>query len=144
MTKAKPLRLIAEDAADLAVISAALQDAVAQVGDIRFDAKARSLTLEMNRFRWEVGEARDGERVRAALQLNGVLGVKALRLRREPKDAVVELLAVTFDETDAPGGVVTLTFSGGGEMACEVECIDAVLADVGAPWPTKSRPAHTV
>lgn len=141
MAQAKPLRLMAEDAADLAVLSAALQDAVAQVGDIRFEAKARSLTLAMNRFRWEAGAR---ERVRTGLQLNGVLGVKALRLRREPKDAVVELLAIAFETGEAPGGTVTLTFAGGGELACEVECIDAVLADLSDPWPTKNKPTHAV
>ena len=32
-----PLRLLAQDADDLAVISAAMQDAVAKVGDIFFE-----------------------------------------------------------------------------------------------------------
>ena len=40
------LRLLAEDAEDLAVISAALQDAVGLVGDIAFDAKTQRLTLD--------------------------------------------------------------------------------------------------
>ena len=44
------LRLLAEDAEDLAIVSAALQDAVGLVGDIAFDAKAQRLTLGLNRF----------------------------------------------------------------------------------------------
>ena len=47
------LKLRAEDAEDLAVISSALQDAVGKIGDIAFDAGARRLTLGLNRFRWE-------------------------------------------------------------------------------------------
>lgn len=140
---AKSLRLIAEDAVDLKIVSAALQDAVAQVGDIRFDPKARRLDLLLNRFRWEdVRGKTGGERVRAALQLAGVLTVQAKRLRREPKDAVVSLLSIDFHPGDAPAGVVTLAFAGGGELRCEVECVDAMLADVSAPWPTRRRPAH--
>jgi hypothetical protein len=136
---------MAEDAADLEVLSGALQDAVAQVGDIQYEAKARRLTLGLNRFRWEAPKARGGERVRAALQLNGVMGVKAHRLRREPKDAVVSLLALTFTPgAEAPSGTVTLNFAGGGALACEVECLDAILADVSDPWPTKAKPAHDV
>jgi hypothetical protein len=41
MTESAPLRLLAQDADDLAVISAALQDAVAKIGDINFEPKAR-------------------------------------------------------------------------------------------------------
>ena len=60
-----PLRLLAEDPDDLAVVSAALQDAVAKVGDIVFEPRARRLTIVFNRYRWEAG----GQRVRSALQL---------------------------------------------------------------------------
>ena len=137
---AEPLRLIAEDAEDLAVISAALQDAVTKVGDITWDAKHRRLTIAFNRFRWESGGR--GERVRAGLQLGGVLAVKARRLRRDAKAAVLELLALTFEASEPPGGVVTFAFAGGGDLAATVECVDAALADVSQPWPTRRRPAH--
>ena len=55
MTRAKPLRLLAQDAEDLAVISAAMQDAVGKVGDINFEPKGRRLTVAFNRYRWESG-----------------------------------------------------------------------------------------
>ena len=132
------LQLLAQDAEDLQVISAALQDAVVKVGDIQYQATARKLTLAANRYRWEA----KGERVRAGLQLGGVMSVKAKNVRRAPKDAVVEVLAVSFEPGEAPGGAVTITLAGGGELRCEVECIDAVLADVSQPWPTPRAPAH--
>ena len=136
-----PLRLIAEDGEDLAVISAALQDAVCKIGDIRFEAAARRLTIGLNRFRWEV-DGKAGERVRSGVQFAGVLQVRSRRLRREAKDAVISLLGVGFEPGEAPGGTVVLTFAGGGELRVEVECVDAALADVSAPWPTPRRPAH--
>lgn len=139
---ANPLRLMAADTADLEVVSAALQDALSQIGDIRFDARARTLSLVLNRFRWESPAKKGGERVRAALQLSGVLAVQAKRLRREPKDAVVSLMSISFQPGDEPGGLVTLTFAGGGELACAVECLDVMLADLGQPWPTRHRPEH--
>ncbi len=140
---ASRLRLLAEDAEDLAVMSAALQDAVGRIGDIQFDAAGRRLTVALNRFRWEdVGRSKGGARVRCALQLAGVLSVRAKRLLPEAPDAVVELLAVTYQPTDVPAGVISLTFAGGGELACDVECLDAVLADVSEPWATPRRPAH--
>lgn len=136
---AAPLRLLAEDADDLAVISAAMQDAVAKVGDIKFEPKARRLTIAFNRFRWEAG---DQARVRSGLQLGGVLSVQVRKIRRNVRDAVVEVLAVTFEPGEAPGGAITISCAGGGDLRAIVECVDAVLADVSEPWPTPRSPAH--
>lgn len=139
---AKPLRLLAHDADDLAVLSAALQDAVAKIGDIRWDAQARTLTIACNRFRWET-TGRRGERVRSALQFGDVAGVQARNLRRDAKGAVVELLSIGFEPgEEAPAGVVTLTFAGGGDMRVSVDCLDVALADVSEPWATPRTPGH--
>ncbi|MGZ3274550.1 MAG: DUF2948 family protein [Caulobacteraceae bacterium] len=139
---AAPLQLLAADAEDLKVISAALQDAVGAIGDIRFEKGPRRLTIAFNRFRWEAGGKRGGERVRSALQLGGVLEVKSLKLRREAPKAVVSLLTMGFEPGETPGGTVVLSFAGGGELRAKVECVDAVLADLSRPWPTPNRPAH--
>jgi hypothetical protein len=141
MADGSSLQLLAVDPEDLSVLSAALQDAVAKVGDISYEAKARRLTLTFNRYRWEAGNR---ERVRSALQIGGVLAVKTRKIRRERPDAVVELLALGFEAGEAPGGVLTLTFAGGGDLRAEVECVDAVLADVSEPWPTPRTPRHDV
>jgi hypothetical protein len=71
-----------------------------------------------------------------------VLEVKAKNLRRDAPKAILSLLAVTFEPGEAPGGVIAFAFAGGGALRAEVECVDAVLADVSRPWPTPRRPAH--
>lgn len=135
-----PLKLLAEDADDLKVIAAALQDAVAKVGDVAVDPRARTLTIAFNRFRWESGKK---ERVRTALQLGSVLAVRTRRIRRDAKDAVLELLTLSFEPgEEAPGGMVNLTFAGGGDLQAEVEALDAALADVSDPWPARGAPRH--
>lgn len=139
MARHAPLRLLAQDADDLAVVSAAMQDAVAKVGDINYEPKARRLTIAFNRYRWEAGER---ERVRSGLQLGGVLNVQARKIRRGVRDAVIEVLAVTFEPGEAPGGTVTISCAGGGDLRAVVECVDAVLADVSEPWRTPRSPAH--
>lgn len=139
MAEAAQLKLLAEDAEDIAVISATLQDAVAKVGDIAFEPKARLLTVAFNRFRWEADAK---QRVRTALQIAGVMKVQSRKLRRDRKSSVVELLAITFEPGEAPGGVITFSFAGDADLRAEVECIDAVLADVSQPWPTPRAPAH--
>lgn len=133
------LKLLAQDAADLSIISAALQDAVAQVGDITFEARTRRLTILFNRFRWESGAR---QRVRSALQIGGVLEFQTRKIRREAREAVLELLAIGFEAGEPPEGVLTLNFAGGGDMRVSIECIDAILADVSEPWPTPRTPTH--
>lgn len=137
MTQA--IRVLAQDADDLAVIAAALQDAVGRIGDISYEPAARRLTLVFNRYRWE---AKGKERVRAAVQLGGVEKVQARKLRRNARDAVVELLNISFEPGEAPSGAVIFTFAGGGDLRAQVECLDVVLADVSAPWPTPRTPRH--
>ncbi len=132
-TEFKPLRLLAEDADDLAIIAAALQEAEAKIGDIVWEPSSRSLTLALNRLRRESAED-TSERVRAGLQIGGVLGVKTRRLDRTDKEAIVQLLTVTFEAGEAPGGIITFAFTGDADLAATVECIDAALADVSEPW----------
>jgi hypothetical protein len=137
----EPLRLIAEDAEDLKMIAAALQDAVGRIGDIRYEPAGRTLTVALNRFRWEAGPGQ-GERVRSALQLGGVMSVKARKLRQGAPDAVLNLLDIQFEPGEAPGGAVSFVFAGGGDLRCEVECIDAALADLSGVWPARRKPEH--
>lgn len=138
------LKLMAEDAADLDIIAAAAQDALLRVGDISYDKKARRFSALLSRFRWEqAGETGPFERVRSALSFESVLSVKSRRVRTDAEEAVASLLSVGFTPDDEPpGGQVRLLFAGGGEIALEVECLDALLLDMGAPWRTPRRPDH--
>lgn len=138
------LRLMAEDAGDLDIIGAAVQDALVRMGEITFDKKARRFTVMLNRFRWETaGERGPYERVRSALSFEGVLGVKSRRVRHDSDEALASLLSVGFlPEAEPPGGVVRLLLAGGGEIAVDVECLDVVLIDAGPTWPTPRRPDH--
>lgn len=134
-----PLRLLAQDEGDLAILSAALQDALVRREDIRWEAKARRLTLRMTRYRWEAG----GEcaRVLAAVQLGDVVKVRSRGVPRS-RDAMLDLLAVHYEPGEAPGGLLTFMFSGGADLQAQVECIDAVLADLTESWPARIAPAH--
>jgi hypothetical protein len=138
------LKLMAEDAADLDIIGAAVQDALVRVGDISYDRKARRFTAVISRFRWESAHERGPyERVRSALSFDGVLGVRSKRVRQEPADALASILSVDFTPAaEPPGGAVRMLLAGGGEIAINVECLDAVLVDLGPSWPTPRRPEH--
>lgn len=133
----EPLRLLAEDADDLHIISAALQDAIMRPVDIVWEPSWRRVTLQLSRFCWECG----GTRVMAAMQFGDVIAVKSRRLPRGPEHAL-ELLAMDFEPGEAPGGRVTLMFAGGGDLRIDVECLDAVLTDLSERWPARVAPTH--
>ena len=138
------LKLIAEDAADLDIIAAAAQDALLRVGDVSYDKKGRRFAAVINRFRWEQADGKGPfERVRSALSFESVLAVKSRKVRMDAPDAVASLLSINFTpDVEPPGGNVRLVFAGGGEIALEVECLDALLMDMGAAWRTPRRPDH--
>jgi hypothetical protein len=134
---AEPLRLLAEDADDLHIMSAALQDAILRPVDIVWEPSGRRVTLKLSRFCWECG----GARVMAAMQFGDVIAVKSRRLPRLP-DSALELLAMDFEPGEAPGGRVMLMFAGGGDLRIDVECLDAVLTDLSERWPVTAAPTH--
>src|SRR3954447_4073608 len=103
------LTLAAEDAEDLEVISARLQDAVALVKDVVWLPKARRFAALFNRFKWEDTETKgDGLRVRAGLTFDSVLSVKAQNIREDDGEAVLSLLAIRFTPNggEDPGGTI--------------------------------------
>ncbi len=138
------LTLAAEDAADLEIISARLQDAVAQMQDLVYLPKRRRFAALFNRFQWEADAKKGDLRVRAGLHFDGVLSVKSQKLKKGAPEAVVSLLAIRFTPKggEDPGGTVELTFAGGGALKLEVEVIDAGLTDVSGVWAARGRPEH--
>lgn len=141
----RPLRLIASDADDLKALSAVLQDAIAKVGDFAHLPRERRFAFVANRFIWEsaAGEGRGSfARVRAGCHFDDVTAVRQSNLRQGAGDAVVELLAIRFQPGEDGAGVVTLDLAGGGAIRLDVESVNAQLADISAPWPTRMRPGH--
>jgi hypothetical protein len=144
------LKLIALDADDLAVISAHLQDAVLQVGDIAYLPRDKRFAAIANRFDW-LNALKDGRsekaefaRRRAALRFERVLSAQVQGIDLKNKSTVLSLLAIGFEPSDAPEGDVILHFSEGCAIRLRVECIEAELQDLGAIWQATSRPKHPV
>lgn len=139
------LKLIAFDAEDLAVFSANLQDAVVRAADMTYLKAEKRFVAVANRFDWEASVASGGKaltRRRCGLRFERVLGAKVSGFQPGNSDAVLSLLSIAFDETTAPGGTLTLTFSGNAAIRLEVECVEGEMKDLGAAWQTQSRPEH--
>ncbi|MBN8919745.1 MAG: DUF2948 family protein [Rhizobiales bacterium] len=140
------LKLIALDKEDVEIVSAHLQDAIVKVADVHWRPSEHRLVLAAGRFDWESAHSDQPcyRRRLSALRFDRVLACKCKNVAPQEKDAVLNLLAVDFAETEAPAGVVTLTFSGGAALRLEVECIEAELADLGPSWTTDICPDHAV
>jgi hypothetical protein len=138
------LKFIVLDEEDLEVVSTHLQDAVTRTADVLWRPQEKRVIVALNRFDWESAESASPEyrRRRSALRFERVLSCKCRDLKQADKDAVLNVLAVEFFETDAPAGVVTITFSGGPALRLEVECLEAELADLGPSWTAVARPIH--
>lgn len=142
-----PLNLGAEDADDLAVLSALAQDAVFAGEDMQWDRRAGRFTVLLNRYRWEdgAGDRHGPERVRSLLSFETVQAVASQGVARGEAGLVLSLLSVSFEAADeAPGGYVQLTLAGDGAIRLQVEAPQARLRDVTRPYRAVSgqRPSH--
>ena len=139
-----PLKLRATDAGDLEVVSAALQDAIAPVGDMTWEREARRFVLVVNRFKWEVAESRLPDepapvfwRSNCGIEIGNVTGVQVRGFTRKQTARLLDLLAV-----EAEPDALAFTFADGGALRLKVSAIDLRLQDWGEPWPTQRRPQH--
>ncbi len=146
-----PLRLMADDAESLAVISALVQDAVFPITEMTFAKPRHRFALMLNRLRHEdIPEARRAgrpvERVQSLLVFDEVLAVHSTGIDRAQKDAVLALLALSFEPGPQGGGRVVLTLAGDGALALTVEALDLHLRDVTRPYlaPSGKVPDHGV
>jgi Protein of unknown function (DUF2948). len=140
------LKLIALDTEDLQIVSAHVQDAVVRVANLGYARADRRFALLMNRFDWtSVGGRRSkGVRKRAALHFDAVSHVAYAGFDPNAPEGVLELLAVTFAPTDAPSGIIELSFAGGGTVRLTVDYIEARLTDLGAAWAAAGQPRHAL
>ena len=139
------LKLLALDDADLAVVSAHMQDAVFKTGDLQYWPSRKQFAVAANRFVWENTAAGDKplERRRAAMVFKQVRAVRSVGFDRNAADHVLSLLAVTFEtEGEGPDGAIELVLAGGGSIMLDVDCIEVQLADTGGAWETKLKPRH--
>jgi hypothetical protein len=87
--------------------------------------------LAAMRYDWSAAASGRHERVGSALRFDRVMKVAQIGLNPEDRTATLNLLAVSFEETDAPSGLVTLAFFGGAFIRLEVECLESELRDIG-------------
>jgi len=133
------LRLRAEDATDLGIVAACLQDAVVRRRDMGWQRRRRRFAMLANRYMWE---RKGGFRIRCGLHFDSVLRAQASGMEGIGDDAVLNLLTIGHEPLADDRQRLTLVFAGGPLVRLETECIDVSLDDIGEPWATPRHPDH--
>ena len=136
-------KLIAFDDDDLAVVSAHVHDAKVRIADIVWRRGDKRLVLGLERIDWErsLDDELPAGRTIAALRFDRVLACRSCNIDTARPDAMLDLIGIEFQETDAPGGTVTLLFvpqpnaapSEPAALQFDVECLECELVDLGHP-----------
>ncbi|MEM8697780.1 MAG: DUF2948 family protein [Pseudomonadota bacterium] len=145
----QPLKLRAETAEDLEVVSALVQDAVCKTGDIHWMPRSRRLVLILHRFRWEdraeaERQKRPYERVQSALTIEDATALRVRGIDQAAPLGVQAMLALGFEATEDGAGVLRVTFADDAEISAQVECLRLSLSDLSQPWEAQTQrpPEH--
>ena len=148
----RQLKLRADDAEDLAIVSAQLQDAIVPIGDMAFLAPQKRFVMVANRFMWEVGAVDDTVesskdeaeeigpvflRCNCGVRFEGVTAVSSQGLDLQDRGLILELLAIRWEN-----GFAELDFSGDAKLRLEMKRPVCLIEDIGEPWPTTRKPSH--
>ena len=154
------LRLRAQDADDLTVLSSLFQDAIIPGSDMHIDKANKRFVLVANRFCWERppldGVTLEGggavyERVLCGMQIFNVEYVQQSRMPANRSDSLLSLLALQVEpfqatvekqSVDLVKWTISLLFSGNATIKLSVKAIDVIVEDIDLTRPTAVHPWH--
>ena len=143
----KNLRLIARTEDDLRVVSAHLQDAIANVSDIANLEKNKIFLMQLNRFMWEdveKGVFRKNKRIRTILKFENVIKAVSKNINQSKKDKFLDFLTIETNQMPDNNYEMKIVFSGDSIIKVISEVIEVTLDDQGEAWDTKNMPKHRV
>ena len=141
----KNLKLIARTEDDLRVVSAHLQDSIANVSDIANLKKNKILLMQLNRFMWEdveKGVFRKNKRIRTVLKFENVIRVISKNINQIKKDKFLDFLAIETNKMPDNNYEMKIVFAGDSIIKVISEVIEVTLDDQGESWDTKNMPKH--
>ena len=143
----KNLKLIARTEQDINVVSAHLQDSIANISDIANLEKNKIFLMQLNRFMWEdveKGIFRKNKRIRTILKFENVLKVHAKNINQSKKDKFLDFLAIETIKMPDNNYEMKIVFAGDSIIRIVVEVLEVTLDDQGEAWDTKNVPRHKV
>tara|TARA_B100002019_G_scaffold246667_1_gene224659 strand:+ start:482 stop:925 length:444 start_codon:yes stop_codon:yes gene_type:complete len=145
--KVKNLKLIAQSQEDLRVVSAYLQDAIANISDIAKLEKNKIFLMQLNRFMWEdveKGVFRKNKRIRTVLKFENVIEVFSKNIFQSKKDIFLEFLTIETNIMPDNNYEMKIVFAGDSVIKIIAEVIEVTLDDQGESWDTKNLPRHKI
>ena len=143
--KVKNLKLIARTLDDLRVVSAYLQDSIANISDIANLEKNKIFIMQLNRFMWEdieKGIFRKNKRIRTILKIENVIKVISKNINQSKKDNFLDFLTIETLKMPDNNYEMKLVFAGDSIIKIISEVIEVTLDDQGYSWDTKNAPKH--
>jgi hypothetical protein len=138
-TFADGIKLRADDADDLKIIAACLQDAIVPIGEVAYLPEHQSFVMMVNRFRWELSgrEPAEPQRVNCAVTVLGITGVRRRNIDLRDRALLLNLLTIQ-PGTDG----LDLVFADDRAIHLASARWRCLIEDVGAPWPAGAVPRH--
>ena len=143
----KNLKLIARTEEDIRVVSAHLQDAIANVSDIANLEKNKIFLMQLNRFMWEdveKGVFRKNKRIRTILKFENVIKAVSKNINQSKKDKFLDFLTIETILMPDNNYEMKIVFAGDSVIKIISEVIEVTLDDQGIAWDTKNMPKHKV
>ena len=141
----KNLKLMARTEEDMKVVSAHLQDSIANVADIANLEKNRIFLMQLNRFMWEdveKGILRKNKRIRTVLKFDNVIKVHSKNINQLKKDKFLDFLTIETNKMPDNNYEMKIVFAGDSVIKVIAEVIEVTLDDQGSAWDTKNMPKH--
>ncbi|MZR31438.1 DUF2948 family protein [Sneathiella litorea] len=143
----KALKLIAAEAEDMEILSAALEGMITSPGEMSYLKSMRAFTVMGSRFKWEdaTGPSKSDKnwfRIRTGIFFGDVMSIKSAGITQANPKEVLELLSLSTHVGEDAQAEIRLNFAGGGTLSLATECINVTLTDTGEPWTTELKPGH--
>ena len=141
----KNLKLIAKTVEDLRVVSAHLQDAIANVSDIASLKKNKIFLMQLNRFMWEdveKGVFRKNKRIRTVLKFENVINAHSKNIYQSKRNKFLDFLTIETNRMPDNNYEMKIVFAGDSIIKIIAEVIEVTLDDQGEAWDTKNMPKH--
>ena len=143
--KVNNLKLIAKTEDDLRVVSAHLQDAIANTSDIANLTTNKIFLMQLNRFMWEdveKGVFRKNKRIRTILKFENVLKAISKNINHSKKNKFLDFLTIESRQMPDNNYEMKMVFAGDLIIKIIAEIIEVTLDDQGEAWETKNIPKH--
>lgn len=133
----KPLKLKAQDADDIQVISAVLQDAIAPVCDMAYRPEEKNFIMVVHRLRREDENTEKPERICCAVNIQGVEKAQLHGLDLKQQEQMLDLLAALPEDRS-----IQFIFAGGAKIRLQLGDWAMIVEDFGEAWPASCTPCH--